>query len=169
MYRGRAMLVGIALLAFVGCGGKAPEPSFSSELVPAEGTVKFGSEPAADVEIVFTPDESNAGSAEKHPANGKTDSTGAFSMTTPPGGTVKEMENYKGVMPGDYVVTFHKFALPDGSPFTEEMAKTSGPMAVGARDIIPAQFTNPATSPIRAKILSGGSVELEFKLPEIKK
>lgn len=155
-------------MAIAGCG-KVAEPTFSSELVPAEGTVRFGAEPAADVEIVFTPEVVKGETTERHPAMGKTDASGGFSMTTPPGGSAKELENYKGVMPGDYVVTFHKFALPDGTPFTEEMAKTSGPMAVGARDIIPVQFTSPATSPIKAKIVGGGNMDLEFELPELKK
>lgn len=164
MNRGWAMSISVAILSFAGCG-KVPEPTFSSELVPAEGVVRFGTEPAAGVEIVFTPEASNVGASERHPASATTDGTGRFSMTTPPGGTVKDLAAYTGVMPGDYAVTFHKFVMPDGSPFTEEMAKTAGPMASGARDLVPPQFTNPATTPVKAKIITGGNMDLEFKLP----
>lgn len=168
MNRGWVLVVGLSLAVVTGCG-KVPEPTYSSELVPAEGLVLFGSEPAADVDVVFTPEASNAAGSESHPAMGKTDSSGRFTMLSPPGGEVKEIEKYTGVMPGDYVVTFHKFVMPDGSAFTAEMAKTSGPMAMGAKDIIPVQFTNPVTSPLKAKIPSGGNLTLEYKLPEIKK
>lgn len=170
--------VAISFLAlFVGCSGVS-EPVYSSELVPCEGVVLIGGSPAADVEVVFTP-ASLAGDSSKAIAADKTDkdiragfatsgADGRFSVLSPPGGQVKDLEKFTGVLPGPYVVSFHKFAMPDGSTFTAEMAKTTAPQAAGARDVVAPQFSRPQSSPVKVTVTTEGATNLEFKVPATK-
>lgn len=166
------MLRSVATISFAlilcGCSGGG-EPTYSPDLVPCEGVVLIGDATAADVEIVFNP-VSTTGKSEREVrmAFATTGADGRFSLVCPPGGQFKDLNGFKGILPGEYVVTFHKFVMPDGQPFTPEMAKDRGPQASGARDIVPPQFGSPQTSPLKAKIGLDGATDLEFKLPAAK-
>jgi hypothetical protein len=171
------MLRTFAMISFAltlcGCSGVS-EPTYSPDLVPGEGVVLIGDSPAADVEVVFTPlnaigiKSTGITIADARSGYANTDAEGRFTLLCPPGGQVVEMKNYTGILPGEYVVSFHKFVMPDGSAFTAEMAKEKGPQASGARDIVPPQFGNPQTSPVKAKIGLDGATNLEFKIPAAK-
>lgn len=166
------MMRSISIVSFAillcGCTGVA-EPTYSPDLVPAEGVVFIGDSPAADVEVVFSPAiATGKPEREARTAYGSTGADGRFSLICPPGGQATDLSAFKGALPGDYVVTFHKFVMPDGQPFTAEMAKERGPQASGARDIVPPEFANPQTSPLKAKIGLDGATNLEFKIPAAK-
>ncbi|MCA9018201.1 MAG: hypothetical protein KDA77_22960, partial [Planctomycetaceae bacterium] len=72
-----------------------------------------------------------SGTVPKDTAFGISDENGYY--------TIKHRSGAEGVEPGQYTVTFSKMVMPDGSP----MEKGAEPAAVGARELLPKQYTNP--------------------------
>ena len=96
------------------------------ELTPVKGTVTLNGEPASGVTIILYPE-----SGAKNTAYGISDESGQYS--------IKHRSGAEGVEPGQYAVTFSKMVMPDGSP----MEKGAEPAAVGAKEALPRQYTNP--------------------------
>ena len=107
------------------CGGSSAE--VPDELVPVSGTVKLDGEPTANITVVFNPGKGTTGTG----GYGVTDSTGKY--------TVTHRSNQPGIEPGEYVVTFSKMGLPDGSPIPEGKDAAD----VGAVQLLPEKYTNP--------------------------
>lgn len=108
-----------------GCGGNSAE--VPDELIPVSGTVKLNGEPASNITVIFNPGKGTVGTG----GYGVTDSTGKY--------TVTHRSNKLGIEPGEYVVTFSKMGLPDGSPIPEGKDAAD----VGAVQLLPNKYTNP--------------------------
>ncbi|WP_339734991.1 carboxypeptidase-like regulatory domain-containing protein [uncultured Gimesia sp.] len=118
-------LVGLIL---TGCGS---ENTNLPELTPVNGTVTLNGDPASGVTIILYPQQGTNGNAPKDTAFGISDENGHYA--------IKHRSGAEGVEPGQYVVTFSKMVMPDGST----MEKGAEPAAVGARELLPKQYTNP--------------------------
>lgn len=115
-----------------------PDPSKSSslntnlpELTPVNGTITLNGEPASGVTIILFPQQDASGNLPKDTAFGISDENGHYA--------IKHRSGAEGVEPGQYAVTFSKMVMPDGSP----MEKGAEPAAVGVRELLPKQYTNP--------------------------
>jgi hypothetical protein len=146
-------------LPLIGCG-KAESP-FLNNLVNVSGIVYMDDQPVEGVQVTLIPTVKNTGGRT---AYGLTDASGRFSVASPEGGTVAEMERFRGALPGDYVVTFNRFVLPDGSVYDPINAK-EGPQVVGAEERMNPQYTDATRSPVKVTIDQAGNASLEFKLP----
>lgn len=115
-------------LSLSGCGS---EESNLPELTPVKGTITVNGDPAAGVTIILYPQQGAAGNTPQDTAFGISDDNGHF--------TIQHRSGAEGVEPGEYSVTFSKMVMPDGSP----MEKGAEPAAVGAKELLPKQYTNP--------------------------
>tara|TARA_R110002111_G_C5872360_1_gene361642 strand:- start:360 stop:818 length:459 start_codon:yes stop_codon:yes gene_type:complete len=108
-----------------GCGGHSPE--VPDALIPVTGTVKLDGKPAANITVFFNPGKATGGTG----GYGVTDHEGKYSVT--------HRSNQPGIEAGEYIVTFSKMGLPDGSPIPEGKDAAD----VGARELLPDKYTNP--------------------------
>jgi len=123
----------LATLVIAGCSGQKPD---LPELTAVQGTVTLDGKPIADVTVWFVPAASTPGN-------------GGFGKTAPDGRyTLTSLGGEAGIPQGRYDVTFSKFVMPDGS----EVAKDVQPESVGARQVLPARYTNASTSRIEATV-----------------
>lgn len=91
---------------------------------PVQGRVTFDGKPAANVDVQFH----RTGPGLPHTAiPAKSDADGRYTVVSP--GT-------KGILAGEYVVVFSKFAMPDGSP----VAADAKPGEVGAVQLLPERY-----------------------------
>ena len=105
-----------------GCGESDPEVA---KLVPVSGKVALDGQPLTGATVFFTP-------------HGQTPGTGAFGSTDTEGKyTLMHRSNQPGIQPGEYIVSFSKLAMPDGSPIPE--GKTAAD--VEAVEHIPKKYT----------------------------
>jgi len=113
-----ALAIGMAGF-LVGCTGGAPVP----KLAQVSGTVKIKGEPAAGVQLTFTP-------------IADTKTTGAVAHTGPDG-TYKLMHRSgePGIEPGKYGVTFSRL-LADGKP----IPPGTSPTELGATESLPESY-----------------------------
>ncbi|REJ74118.1 MAG: hypothetical protein DWQ34_04155 [Planctomycetota bacterium] len=154
----------IATLAVLsGCQSGAEAPTYQEDLAPVSGIVTIDGEPAASVDILFTPVDDKRSVAGQRRASGQTGADGRYTLYSLPGGQVADMEQFSGVIPGDYKVTFSKFTMPDGTVW-DSQSSDKGPMAVGAVESIPLKYTNPLTSEFRVSIPESGGSEFDFEL-----
>ena len=141
---GPGLLAGM-VLSLAGCSGGSEVPP----LVPVSGTVKINGEPAADVNVTFSPT-----------AGAKT--TGA-SATTGADGKYQLMHRSGelGVEPGSYGVLFSKYLMPDGSPVPAGQSPTDS----GANESIPERFRSPDTPAHTATVpAEGGTFDFELTI-----
>jgi len=108
-----------------GCGGQSAE--VPDALIPVTGTVKLDGKPAANISVLFNPGKGTGGTG----GYGVTDSEGKYSVT--------HRSNQPGIEAGEYIVTFSKMGLPDGSPIPEGKDAAD----VGAVQLLPDKYTNP--------------------------
>ena len=100
----------LPLLCVLGCQRLPERPEGMPELVPCIVVVTFGGEAMEGVQVLFHPKnlEENTWAA-----GGQTDTQGKALMIT--------AAYYRGVVPGEYTVSFQKYApeemRPDGMPF----------------------------------------------------
>jgi hypothetical protein len=125
----RAWLAGLllapALLGAAGCGGPKRKPVFTTK-----GTVLLDGKPVANVTVFLHPP---AGEPDPVRPLGMTDAEGVFKLTT--------YEAHDGAPAGDYVVTL--MYEPLDSPLVRRKGK---------KPEIPAKYTTPETSPLRATV-----------------
>lgn len=136
----------IGLLFLTACAAEA-EPD-ETTVVPAEGTVKIKGETPPGVSVVFFPQ----GSTKGRGGRGITDETGRF--------VLKYQDGRDGVPPGDYIVLFEHFVMPDGS----EVPENEFPADVGAINKLPQKYGHNSTSPFKATVPEGGTSDIEFDL-----
>lgn len=127
-------------LAFLGCGGGAPDPYVVHKVT---GTVTLDGAPLEGASVTFFPDGSNA---EKMSASSSTDDKGQYTLTTQ--GVKKQ-----GAVAGKYKVAITK--LQGGGELTDEekaeaLKKSAGSGAMPAsgvvKELVPKKYTNPQSS-----------------------
>ncbi|HVJ86240.1 MAG TPA: carboxypeptidase-like regulatory domain-containing protein [Caulifigura sp.] len=120
----------VILLAFIsGCGSSPSGPP----LHPVSGTVKLGSEPLSDAQVIFTPKGGGA------TAMANTDSGGRY--------TLEYTGNAKGVPVGEYAVSISTFRpepeVTDGAP-SPPAAKERVPMVYNQKTTLVAKVPGDA-------------------------
>lgn len=140
-------------VALTGCGGSEP-PEFAARLVPVTGTVTLDGEPLADAVIHFDPQQGDGESAV-----GKTDANGKYELKTLLGGQEPEL----GAVPGSYRVVISRIEMPDGSAIPPDMSDADAE-AEGAKEVIPATYSDWGETTLRAEVPDGGNNALDFKL-----
>jgi hypothetical protein len=143
----KRMILGAVALAAMGCGG---ETAPNEDLVPAAGSVRVGGQPAAGVRLLFTPVGSTTGTG----GFGITDAEGKFELI--------HRSQKKGVVTGEYVVTFSRFRMPDGKPLPDGQS----PFTSGARESIPTKWSDPTKKGSHNTVkVTGDGKSLDFGIP----
>ena len=104
----RFSIVVLLFVVLAGCTGLPDVPEGMPPLVPCTVTVRVDKEPTEGVGVHFQPQVAVNSDATSWPAGGKTDMSGRAVMKT--------AGHYKGVVPGEYVVSFQKHAPEEYSP-----------------------------------------------------
>ncbi len=139
--RGLLRLASLAVcLLAAGCGRAS-----GSKIVKAGGTVTRHGQPLPNVNVTFHPESGR-------PANGTTDASGRFLMTT--------LRNNDGAVVGRHKVSISIAGAPP-MPGTAE-AKNAGKTVPS----FPARFSNPLTSGLKATVVAGSSNDFTFDLPD---
>lgn len=143
MHRRTRWLCGVTLLLAVagGCNSKPAGPP----TVPVTGTVMMKQKPVEGASVIFYPVDT---SGAIKPVQAVTDAEGKFTMKT----FVAGSEYKDGMQTGDYVVTVSKTEpQPPG-------------VYLPPKELLPAKFTQPQTSPFKETIPAGGKTcQLEIK------
>ena len=102
----------LTTLYCMGCTRLPDWPKGMPDLTPCTIEVMFGGERLADVSVLLKPKDAGNNTSPVWPAGGKTDAQGKAVMMT--------AAHYRGVVPGEYIVSFEKYAPPemrrDGMP-----------------------------------------------------
>lgn len=130
---------GLSVGLLAGCGGGAGRPP----TYPVEGTVTFEGKPLADATVTFRPAGTDSG---QQPANGKTDASGRYQLTT--------FSASDGAMAGSYRVTIMKFAAVaaegaagDGDDYVPPRGPLPNP-----KNQLPKKFANADQSGLTATV-----------------
>lgn len=129
-----------------GCGSGSAPP-FLKDLVPATGRVTVNGSPIAGASVTFSPDISVTGG--RH-AMAVTDADGNYEMMTLVPGV--SQSKCKGVLPGEYVVSISRIALPDGAQLPDDVTDEGEALARGAKQLVPAKYTNPGSSTLKVNV-----------------
>jgi hypothetical protein len=132
-------LLVVAMLT--GCGGKDAN---LPKLVAVTGTVTFDGKPLSSAVVSFFPIGSTRGTG----STGYTDKSGKYEISSRQGG--------KGAPVGDFKVVIAKLVMPDGSDFPVNSDKR--PMESGARQILPAKYSDWAATELKATVHDGDNV-----------
>ena len=125
MRRNTFFIVTIILpLCFIGCTRLPDRPAGMPELTPCTIEVTFGGERLADVGVMLKPKDAGNKESTGWPAGGKTNAEGKAVMMT--------ATHYRGVVPGEYIVSFEKFA-------PEEMRRDGMPLP--AKPLVPLKYS----------------------------
>src|SRR3989339_1541609 len=135
------LAIGVALSS-VGCGSGG-KPGFLKDLVPTTGKVTVGGKPLESATVNFNPDTSAPGA---RPAVAVTDASGMYDAWTLVAGVAPK--DSKGAVPGNYTVTISRVAVPAGVTLPEG-ADEAQAIGLGAKQLVPAQYTDMATSTLR--------------------
>jgi hypothetical protein len=131
------------LIGLLGCSNSHGTASVS-------GTVTYKGQPVDGATVIF---HTKGEGPTAKPAQGKTDSSGSFSVTTyfAPG------EQPVGALPGDYAVTVTKIDEPQGAfdPHKDPPPKNH----------LPARYSTPQQSPLTVTIKTGSN-RPELKLDD---
>jgi hypothetical protein len=120
------------------------------DLVKVTGKVYMGKEPLKHAAVTFTPRPGTVGIG----GVGATDDEGKFTMSA--------KGDAQGIEPGEYVVTFTKWAQKDGSPIPE--GKTAAD--VEAVQVVPAAYSNPnLESPPNVVTVKKEGGDFDFQIP----
>ena len=114
----------LATFCLSGCSQLPDRPEGMPELTPCTIEVTFGGECLADVGVLLKPKGAVNNSLSTWPAGGKTDVHGKAVMVT--------AAYYMGVVPGEYVVSFEKYA-------PEEMRRDGMPLP--AKPLVPLKYS----------------------------
>tara|TARA_R110002073_G_scaffold36582_18_gene106561 strand:- start:1128 stop:1586 length:459 start_codon:yes stop_codon:yes gene_type:complete len=133
----------VLALASSGCDGTA-----TYDVVAASGTVMLDNKPIEGVSVTLVPQRGIKGRG----GYATSSSDGTFTLQSAP--------EVNGVVPGNYLVLFRKYAMPDGSPVPP------GTSAADANLInqLPEIYSHPEKSPIYATIPATGPEGLSFQL-----
>ena len=133
----------IVLIPLLGCSSGHGTASVA-------GTVLYKNQPVDGATVIFHP---KGDPAQARPAQGKTNSSGQFTLTTYFG----PAEQPSGALPGDYKVTVSKIDEPQGAfdPHKDPPPKHH----------LPLKYEAATTSPLTATV-QAGSNRPEFKLED---
>ena len=149
--RNSVALAGVCV-ALSGCSGRD-----LPDTVPVSGKVLFKGEPLADAEVGFIPRQEGD---DIHPAQGRTDETGYFTLRSYFG----PEDEIDGATPGEYIVTVQKRDVP-GDP--AEMAKMfQKKPGMVPKSLIPEKYGTSAKSNLEATVTKDGDNSFEFTLEE---
>jgi hypothetical protein len=113
-------LIILTLFILIACQRLPERPEGMPELVPCTVSITFGGEHLQDVGVLFQPKDNN----NDWSAGGKTDAEGKAKMKT--------AAYYDGVVPGEYIIIFQKYAEP-------ELDRYNMPMP--AKPLIPIKYS----------------------------
>jgi hypothetical protein len=140
----------LVLVLISGCGTSNPDT------VSATGTVTYKGAPVEGATVVF-----GAASGQPSGAQGKTDASGKFSLTT-----FKEGD---GAIPGKYSVVITKKTEVGGMTQEEEHAAVSAGKAAAepkAENQLPAKYAAAERSGLTAEVTEGGANDFKFELTD---
>ena len=112
------------MLFVIGCQHLPDRPEGMPELTPCTMEVTFGGEQLSDVGVLLKPKDAGNATSISWAAGGKTDHEGRAVMIT--------AAHYRGVVPGEYVVSFEKYA-------PEEMRGDGMPLP--AKPLVPLKYS----------------------------
>jgi hypothetical protein len=128
----------VSFLFVIGCsGGREP---YKKDLVKVTGTVKLDDKPLAGATVTFIP----TGTTKGLGASGKSDGSGAYSLTTPMG--------HEGVLPGEYKVIVSKLVDKSG----KDVDTSDIRQAANAQQAVPMIYTGLSTTPVKLTVPAGG-------------
>lgn len=157
------LLLAFALTA-LGCGSGEDLSKFKEGLVPVTGTITLDGKPLEGAGVLFIPASAakigGKGDVGARMAMGETDAQGKYSLISPPHGSDAVPEEYQGCLPGEYVLALDRRRMPDGS-IPDPGAES--PQAMKAEQTIPAKYTNPMSSGLKATVTPQGG-EFNFDL-----
>jgi hypothetical protein len=139
-------LLAAALLVLVVAGCSKPA------LGPAvEGVVTFDGQPLANANVQLIPQGDTMGQT----GFAKTDAAGKFTIRSADG-------KQAGAPPGDYKVVISKHVKPDG---TDHVPKPDeDPMLASFKELLPAAYSDPEKTKLKANVPTEGGNGLSFKL-----
>jgi hypothetical protein len=156
------MVVGLAVLATVGCGTKK-----RLDTVPVSGTVTLDGTAVEGASVVFAPTKSGGMAA-----SGATDASGRYKLTT--------RDPNDGALAGSYSVMVSKTEVQGSASeaFKPGMSREEAEKVAEAyrkapkgkkaatqtKEHLPAKYKNPATSDFKADVIKGGQTEFNFEL-----
>jgi hypothetical protein len=137
------------LSGVIGCGGGG------RRVEPVTATVTYKGEPVADATVTFISE-----GAEPVTAFGRTDAQGTAKPTTPQLGD--------GVVPGKQKVLVEKVQIIGGPPPGQESSDYAPPDAVApkTKDLIPAKYKLPGTTPLSVEVATSGSNDFKLELAD---
>ena len=142
-----AIVVVFLICSVTGCGSKVLKTDY------VEGTVTYKGEPVITASLAFSPVKAGEG----HPAYGITDKSGIYKIQTFLGAPDK------GTTPGEYIVTVSKsIGVPTGQFGIDPEGNRIEFM--NAKSVLPLNYRDTATSPLRATVTSGGPNKFDFEL-----
>jgi hypothetical protein len=155
------MALALVALATAGCQSNGPP------LVPVSGKVTLDGKPLAGKTLKFLPEPGTPGQG----AGATTDAAGGYALLAArPGATRDEA----GAPPGSYRVVVVEPMFPIDLPVQDANDPSAAP-AVGLpsaaprkKQEIPAVYTKPETTPLRAEVPAGGG-EINLTLESAKK
>lgn len=146
----RSIAACLAVSFIVGCGGDAkpaPDPSVS-----VSGIVTMDGKPLDRATVTFLP---VSGTKQGNGGSGVTDSAGKYELSSQVGNVA-----VIGTPPGKYTVMISKMVKPDGS-VADAMEP---PMMSAAREVVPLQYSDFATSILSETVSSsGGTFNFDLK------
>jgi hypothetical protein len=121
------------------------------DLVSVNGSVRIAGQPTGGIRITFTP-------------KGATGGNGGFALTDESGHfeVIHTRTNQPGMTAGEYVATFSKFLLPDGSA----LPPNTSPFAGGAKESIPAKWSEPAKAGSHNTVTVADGKPVDFAIPK---
>jgi len=154
-------------LVLSGCGGPSlPQTS------PVSGTVSYQGSPVEDATVIYS--RGSRRLADGEVAIGKTDASGAFTLTT----HVGSQADVPGAVPGQYQVTISKQVPPPGMTESQYQAKLdevnriaeTGGMATEDQqppprvELFPGKYSSAANTELTAEVDANGPNEFKFDL-----
>ncbi len=138
------MVLGVFLS---GCGGPTHPPTHA-----VSGIIRVGGSPVADAIVSFVP------SSGQSPANGQTDDSGHFTLTS--------FLRGDGAMEGSYAVTIMKFEKGESTPVADVSDENYDPNVVSRppRNLLDKKYANAQTSGLTATVVAGQENSFEFDL-----
>jgi len=151
------LLIGCLILG--GCTGGAEGEAERPPTIPVSGTVTYKGQPVEGATVVFVPNL-----PQGKAASGKTDSNGAFAMTT--------FESEDGAVAGDYKVTVTKIKPGTGGAVADvesdeyvDPAMAGEKKPSGPEHLLPEKYSKADSSGLTATVPSSGEVkDLKFDL-----
>lgn len=127
-------------------------------LVPVKGTVTYNGEPVEGATVTFAPAASGGKAAV-----GKTDSSGAYSLTTKDPGD--------GILPGDYMITVSKteatggLSLEEAEKWAEENPEKRPPSPT-LTEHLPEKYKVARNSGLKATVSEGDDNSIDLALED---